>query len=237
MPLSTSASPTAKTPIATTAFFDLSGEFRDMIYDQCGMLEDKPLGTTTALPYPSQILGINPRLNLFLVCRRVDFEYMKRCEGCKRLLVRTSLYTYSDCPRTWSAEATNQVNIVHFHIGVWATMIKNAQDRFMGLNHWLARQCSRMSRLRAVSITIYVTFPLPCEIHDGPTLSDLKEWLPSLPSLEKLEQLYVVEMCRGESKKLLVHWERKDRQPPEINYPTVEHTKLCCVNMLTEYDN
>ena len=115
-------------------------------------------------------------------------------------------------------------------------MIKNAQDRSMELNRWVTRQCSRMSRLRAVSITIYVTFPLPGEIYDGPTLSDLEEWLPSLPSLEKLEQLYVVEMCRGESKKLLVHWERRDRQPPQINYLTVEHTNSCCGNMLTEYD-
>ena len=161
---------------------------------------------------------------------------MKRCKGRNRLLIRTSLYTYSDCPRIWSAEAIKQVNIVHFHIGVWATSMKDEQDRLKDLERWVTRQCSRMSRLRAVSITIYVTFPLPGEIYDGPTLSDLEEWLPSLPSLEKLEQLYVVEMCRGESKKLLVHWERRDRQPPQINYLTVEHTNSCCGNMLTEYD-
>jgi hypothetical protein len=236
MPLSASASPTAKTPIATAGFFDLSRELRDIIYDQCEMLEDKPLGTTTALPYPSQILGTKPRLNLRLVCRKLDSEYVKRCEGRKRLLVRTSLYTYSDCPRIWSAQAIKQVNIVHFHVGVWATSMKDEQDRLKDLERWVTRQCSRMSRLRAVSITLYVTFPSPGETSYRPTLSDLEAWLSLVPSLEKLEQFYVVEMCLLKSKKLLVHWERKDRQPPEINYPNAEPTKPCCENMLTEFD-
>jgi len=110
-----------------------------MIYDQCDMLEDNTLGNTTALPYPSHIVGTKPRVNLRLICRKWNFEYMKRCEGRKRLLVRTSLYTYSDCPRIWSAEAIKQVNIVHFHIGVWPTRRGIAQDRCEELKRWLPR--------------------------------------------------------------------------------------------------
>jgi hypothetical protein len=111
----------------------------------------------------------------------------------------------------------------------------NVQIQFNELKHWLARQCSRMSRLRAVSMTLYVTSSSIGQITHRLTPSDLEVWLLSLPPLEALEQLYVLELCRGKSKKLLVHWERKDRQPPQINYPAVEHTKPCCENMLTEY--
>ena len=114
--------------------------------------------------------------------------------------------------------------------------MKDEQDRLKDLERWVTRQCSRMSRLRAVSITLYVTFPSPGETSYRPTLSDLEAWLSLVPSLEKLEQFYVVEMCLLKSKKLLVHWERKDRQPPEINYPNAEPTKPCCENMLTEFD-
>jgi len=99
MPLEASAALTAETPFVTTKLFDflaLSQELQDMIYDQCDMLEDNPLGNTTALPYPSHIVGTKPRVNLRLICRTWNFEYMKRCEGRKRLLVRTSHFTYSD---------------------------------------------------------------------------------------------------------------------------------------------
>jgi hypothetical protein len=110
------------------------------------------------------------------------------------------------------------------------------QIQFNELKHWLARQCSRMSRSRAVSITIYVTFSSIGQIAHRLTPSDLEVWLLSLPPLEALEQLYVLELCRGESKKLLVHWECKDRQPPQINHPAVDHKRPCYGNILTEYD-
>jgi hypothetical protein len=112
---------------------------------------------------------------------------------------------------------------------VWGSRTQRVQDLLKELKHWLARQCSRMSRLRAVSITLYVAFSAH---HLTP--SDLEVWLLSLSSLEKMEKLYVVEMPRTESKRLLVHWERGDRQPPQINYPAAEHTKPCCGDMLTE---
>jgi len=218
-------------------FFELAKELRDMIYDQPEMLEDKLLRTTGPLPHPGQIVGTKPRTNMRLICSRFDAEYMARCEGRKRLFVKTTVYTYSECPKTWSAEAIKQVNIVHFHLGVWATRTHHIHARFNELKHWLTRQCSRMLRLRAVSITLYVTFSSTGQVAHRLTPSDLEVWLLSISSLERLEQLYVIEMSRSEPKKLLVHWERKDGQPPQINYPAVEHTKPCCGDMFTEYEN
>jgi hypothetical protein len=222
----------AETPAESTKIFNIFGlsqELRDMIYDQPEMLEDESLHTSTRWPDSSQIIGTKPRTNLRLVCKRLDGEYMARCEGRKRLFVKTDIYTYSECPKTWSAEAIKQVNIVHFHFGVWGSRTQRVQDLLKELKYWLTRQCSRMSRLRAVSITPYVAFSAH---HLTP--SDLEVWLLSLSSLEKMEKLYVVEMPRTESKRLLIHWERKDRQPPQINYPAAEHTKPCCGDMLTE---
>jgi hypothetical protein len=240
--MSVSPGPTVEeTLVEPTKIFDffggLSQELRDLIYDQPEMLEDESLHTSIRLPDISQIVGTKPRTNLRLVCKRLDSEYMARCEGRKRLFVKTTIYTYSDCPKTWSAEAIKQVNIVHFHFGVWATRTQRVHDRFKELRHWLTHECSRMSRLRAISITLYVTFRSTGQLAHRLMPSDLEVWLLSLSSLEKLEQLYVVEMSPIESKSLVTHWERQHGQPPRINYPAVEHTKPCCGDMLTEYEN
>jgi hypothetical protein len=179
----------AETPaesIKTFNIFGLSQELRDMIYDQPEMLEDESLHASIRLPDPSQIIGTKPRTNLRLVCKRLDSEYMATCEGRKRLFVKTDIYTYSECPKTWSAEAIKQVNIVHFHFGVWGSRMQRVQDLLKEFRHWLTRQCSLMSRLRAVSITLYVAFSSTARIAHHLTPSDLEAWLLSLSSLEKL---------------------------------------------------
>lgn len=230
MPLDASASPAAKTPITTT------GELRDMIYDQPEMLEDALLSETTAhLINKIRTTGTKPRANLRLVCRQLNCEYMERCEGRKKLLIKTCSPRYGDTLRTCSAEAIKQVNILHLHIGKWRTRTNHAQRRLEKLKRFLG-QCSQMPRLRAVSVMLYVGYDfhdLPAHVYHS-ALAEFYAGLPLLLSVEKLEQLYVVGICDHKPEKLLAHWERKDRQPSMVNHAPVEHTKSCCGNMLTE---
>jgi hypothetical protein len=64
-----------------------------------------------------------------------------------------------------------------------------------------------MRRLRAISITLCVRFDIPYLLAHfrQPKPADLEDWLPSLLSVEKFEQLYVVEMSDHKPEKLLVH--------------------------------
>jgi hypothetical protein len=51
-----------------------------------------------------------------------------------------------------------------------------------------------MRRLRAISVALYVRFDIPYLLAHfrQPKPADLEDWLPSLLSVEKFEQLYVV---------------------------------------------
>lgn len=95
MSLRANTSPATGTLAEPTGIFQLSRELRDLIYDQPGMLEDKILHKTTEGVDVDLIVSTKPRANLRLACRQLDAEYMERCEGRKRVLVRTTFYAYS----------------------------------------------------------------------------------------------------------------------------------------------
>lgn len=98
---------------------------------------------------------------------------------------------------------------------------------------WLTDPCFRMPFLRAVSFKVYVDSleTIGKDVFEG--------WLRSMTSLEKLQQLRVVEFEYGDieeslcwdlraNHQLLVLWRAGDANAPAVVDPAPEYTESCC---------
>jgi len=214
-------------PTGIFTFFLLSRELRDMIYDQPGLLENQRLPSFRG--YSTQIVATKPRMNLRLVNRQFNAEYMERCEGRKGLLVRSFYHNLHRCKVEWSTEAAKQVNFLHLHVRRWGEPLSDFKD----VVHWLNRHCSQMPRLSAISVKLYLALerPRPNRPVRRMPPPDLEAWLAPLIRIDALEVLKVIGVRRTSKTchpfTLLLHWERKSNELPLLKDPPVEYAESC----------
>ena len=241
-------------------FGRLSGELRDMIYGQ--LLEEKVhlndnfdgmFGARNKL----RVTITKPLVPLCLVNKQFSSEYIRVCEDRKKLSIRTSQFVHQngDTNECYSLGGRlEQVKFLEFHLGDWALQeTEDAVTRFSRrhdpydpvaesqraladletFKRWLTDLCSHTSRLRTISLKMYVQDLrfIGNDVFEG--------WLRSMASLERLEQLKVVKiedspirepLCWDLRAKhqLLLLWKAGDLMPPTIMNPTTEYAESCC---------
>jgi hypothetical protein len=261
------AKESAENPPKPFDFFGrFSQEIRDMIYVQPGMLEDRVvvndnfdgmLGDGNKL----RVTSTKPLVSLCLVSKRFSREYIEACQEQEKLFLRTSQSVHHNGHTDWHMGGNfEHVRILEFHAGDWSlwgtedviTQIARRRQPYdpaahslraladlKTLQRWLTDLCSRMPRLRTVSLKMYVQ---NVEIIGEDVFL---EWLRTMASLEKFEELKVVEMeCSPIGKslcwdlrakhQLLLHWKAGDPTPPTIMDPTTEYAESCCEGLCHE---
>jgi hypothetical protein len=247
-------------------FFGLAREIRDMIYVQPGMLEDRVLindnfdgmlGDGNKL----RVTSTKPLVSLNLVSKKFSSECIEACQDREKLFIRTSQFVHHNGDTDASlSDDFEHVRFLEFHLGDWSLWgIEDAATQFARrrvpydpvahslraladletFQRWLTDLCSRMPRLRTVSLKMYV--------ESMETIGEdvFLKWLRTMASLDKFEELKVVDiecsplgnpLCWDLRAKhqLLLHWRAGDPTPPTMMDPTTEYAESCCEGLCHE---